>query len=173
MSILVHCHSQCFSNKSPILGTDTSPDRQNRENRDVEVSKKVQNIAKKHFLKNIFSCHSFGSRCFVSRIVFGCGGAGDSRTSRVFEKSMQIHDLGLHFAACASRSCPNNNTENKILFRLCNSCWAGRWVNRLDSCSTRRGNVLMITVHSIFPIFRFQKFFLNDFRKCLSFSMIF
>ena len=38
-----------------MVGTDTSPDRQTRKNRDVEVSKKVENIAKKHFLqKNTF-----------------------------------------------------------------------------------------------------------------------
>ena len=69
----------------PIIGTDTSPDRQNRENRDVEVSKKVENIAKKLFLqkKNFFSWDAFGSRYFVSRIVFGCGGAGNARTSSI------------------------------------------------------------------------------------------
>ena len=72
------------------LGTDTSPDRQNRENRDVEVSKKVENIAKKHFVqkKYFFSWDAFGSRYFVSRIVFGCGGAGNARTSPIFGKSI-------------------------------------------------------------------------------------
>ena len=38
-----------------MVGTDTSPDWQNLDILDFEMSKKVKNIAKKHFLqKNIF-----------------------------------------------------------------------------------------------------------------------
>ena len=66
-----------------MVGTDTSPDRPNREILDFETSKKVKNTAKKLFLQKIlfFSWEASGSRYFVCSIVLGCGGAGNARTS--------------------------------------------------------------------------------------------
>ena len=52
--LIVFCHKGTFSRvwrpPTVTVGTDTSPDRQNREIFYFEMSKKVKNIAKKHFL---------------------------------------------------------------------------------------------------------------------------
>ena len=68
-----------------MIGTDTSPDRSDLEILDFEVSKKLQNIAKKYFLKKLqtFSWEVFESKYFVSDIVFGCDGTGGSPTSSI------------------------------------------------------------------------------------------
>ena len=62
------------------VGTDTSPDRPNREFLDFEESKNPKNIAIFGFLKKyyFFSWEASGSRYFVCRIVFGSGGAGNA-----------------------------------------------------------------------------------------------
>ena len=75
-----------------MIGTDTSPGRPNRENPYFEVSKNVENIAKKHFLtkKCFFSWEDLGPRYFVCRIVLGFRGAGDAPTSSILLFFMNI-----------------------------------------------------------------------------------
>ena len=72
--------NQLQSDHVPSVGTDTSPDRPNREFLDFAESKNPKNIAIFGFLKKnfFFSWEAFGSRYFVCRIVLGCGGAGEA-----------------------------------------------------------------------------------------------
>ncbi len=71
-------------------GRCTSPDRQNLEFFDFEVSKKVKISAKKWFLKEKKSWEAFGSRYFVWRIVLGCGSVWDARNIANFMKIIKI-----------------------------------------------------------------------------------
>ena len=55
-----------------------------------------------------FSWEALGSRYFVCRIVFGCVGVRDSRTSSILVKSIKILGLEQHFTPAASGPCPSN-----------------------------------------------------------------
>ena len=131
---------------------------------------KCRKYCEKYFFekKTFFSWEAFGSRYFVCRIVFGSGGAGNARTLPIFEKSKEIHDLGHHLAASTTGSCPPIKPSKNILQKMCTSCRACRWVGHSETFATCWGNVFMISVHSIFSIFRSPKLFFLDFLKMLS-----
>ena len=60
------------------------------------------------------------------------------------------------------QSSPKKNAKI-FLSQLCTSCRARRCANLLESFTTCRGKVFMITVHSIFSNFHFQKNFQDGF----------
>ena len=82
------------------------------------------------------------------------------------------------FLLCAqqrsSHDYPPIKITKNILFKLCATFLACRWVNRLESPTTSRGNAFMIRVHSIFSFFRFQNIFFMAFLKfCIFFIAYF
>ena len=75
--------------------------------------------------------------------------------------------LGIMLSNCSIKMTKN------IFIKLCTNYFACHSGNRTESCTTCRENVFMMTVHSIFPIFHFQKLFIINLPKSCIFSSYF